>query len=77
MHQEPAVAIEAYLAANDAYHACAAAGFQGCVCIPKPNAINPQSQVLVIKSCFFLAQSSWESHTNLQSGPSLQLANWY
>ena len=50
MHQEPAIAIEVHPAANDAYHAHAAARFQGCVCIPEKSAINPLSQVLAIKS---------------------------
>ena len=77
MHREPAVAIEAHPAADVAYCAHAAARFPGWICVPKLNAINPQSQVLAIKSWFLVAQSSWENHTNLQSGPLLRVTNWY
>ena len=77
MHREPAVAIEVHPAAKNAYHAHAAARFQGCVCIPKPNATNPQSQILAMKSWFFVVQFLWESHTNLQSGSLLQVTNWH
>ena len=49
-HREPAVVPELHPAADDAYHACAAAGFRGCVWVPKPNAVYLPCQVLTIKS---------------------------
>ena len=43
--------------------------------VPKLNAMNLQSQVLVIKSWFFVAQSPWENHTSLQSGASYKYSH--
>ena len=48
MHQEPAVASEVYLAADNTYNARDAAGFLMYGCVPELNAINLQCQVLAI-----------------------------
>ena len=57
MHLEPAVTAEVHPAANDAYHAHAAARFSMYECVLKPNAINLPWLVVAIMSLFLVAQS--------------------